>query len=91
MDEATVGLDPASRSGLLDYVHGLCADRGLGVLWATHLVDEAEAADRVIVLHHGRLVGEGTPAELRRRTAAGSLADAFLKLTAAVRPREGHT
>lgn len=88
MDEATVGLDPASRSGLLAYVHGLCADRGLGVLWATHLVDEAEAADRVVVLHRGRLVCEGTPAELLRQTAASSLAGAFLQLTATTSPQE---
>ncbi|HBV06622.1 MAG TPA: glycosyl transferase family 2, partial [Gemmatimonadetes bacterium] len=53
MDEPTVGLDPGSRELLVDYVHQLCRDRGMGVLWATHLVDEAERAHRVIVLHKG--------------------------------------
>ncbi len=81
MDEATVGLDPASRRSLVDYVHCLCADREMGVLWATHLVDEAERADRVFVLHTGRLLSEGTPAELVKKTDQNKLAEAFLSLT----------
>ncbi len=81
MDEPTVGLDPASRRGLLERVHTLCAARRLGVLWATHLVDEAEGADRVLVLHQGRLVSEGRPAELAAKTGQPTLAEAFLELT----------
>ncbi|MDH3994889.1 MAG: ABC transporter ATP-binding protein, partial [Gammaproteobacteria bacterium] len=80
-DEATVGLDPASRRGLLEYVYGLCDTRKLGVLWATHLVDEAERASRVVVLHQGRLLCEGTPQELVQQTGANDLSGAFLKLT----------
>lgn len=82
MDEPTVGLDPASRKVILDYVHELCAEHQLGVLWATHLVDEAENADRVIVLHRGKLLTSGTPAELIRVTQCATLAEAFLSLTA---------
>jgi ABC-2 type transport system ATP-binding protein len=52
------------------------------VLWATHLVDEAEVADRVVILHRGKVLREGTPAGLVAETGAGSLADAFLGLTA---------
>lgn len=81
MDEATVGLDPASRRSLVDYVHNLCADREMGVLWATHLVDEAERADRVFVLHQGRLLTQGTPADLVEKTEQSNLAEAFLSLT----------
>jgi ABC-2 type transport system ATP-binding protein len=81
MDEPTVGLDPASRRSLLDHVHALCGNRQLGVLWATHLVDEAEGADRVLVLHRGRLVSEGTPSELVQKTGQPTLADAFMELT----------
>jgi len=81
MDEATVGLDPRSRRALLDYVHDLCRERGLGVLWATHLVDEAEEADRVLVLHRGQLMTEGTPAQLVADIGEPSLADAFLNIT----------
>ena len=80
MDEATVGLDPASRRHLLDEVLALRA-AGVGVLWATHLVDEAEVADRVLVLHRGELLAAGRPAELTRAAGCAHLADAFLKLT----------
>lgn len=80
MDEATVGLDPASRRHLLDEVLALRA-AGVGVLWATHLVDEAEVADRVLVLHRGELLAAGSPAELTRAAGCTHLADAFLKLT----------
>jgi ABC-2 type transport system ATP-binding protein len=81
MDEPTVGLDPASRRSLLEHVQALCRSRRLGVLWATHLVDEAESADRVLVLHRGRLVSEGTPAELLGKTGQSTLANAFIELT----------
>lgn len=59
MDEATVGLDPASRQQLLDTVRGLCRGRGMGVLWATHLVEEAQGADRLMLLHQGTVRFEG--------------------------------
>jgi ABC-2 type transport system ATP-binding protein len=83
MDEPTVGLDPASRRALLGDVPALCRDRGLGVLWATHLTDEAERADRVLVLHRGRVRSDGTPAELLAKTGRATIADAFLELTGA--------
>ncbi|HNS93746.1 ABC transporter ATP-binding protein [Thauera sp.] len=82
MDEATVGLDPASRRHLLDEVLGLRAT-GVGVLWASHLVDEAEAADRVLVLHRGELLAEGAPAALVQASGRASLAEAFLDMTGA--------
>lgn len=81
MDEATVGLDFASRRQLLDDVHALVAGRGVGVLWASHLVDEAEGADRVVVLHLGHVLFTGTPAELVAHCGAADLAAAFLQLT----------
>ncbi len=80
MDEATVGLDPASRRHLLDEVLGLRAS-GVGVLWASHLVDEAETADRVLVLHKGELLAQGTPADLVAASGCATLAEAFLKMT----------
>jgi ABC-2 type transport system ATP-binding protein len=83
MDEATVGLDPASRRDLLSYVRSLCRDRGMGVLWATHLVEEAEPADQVVVLHRGRVLYAGVPAELIALSGQPTLAEAFLSLTAA--------
>lgn len=81
MDEATVGLDHASRQLLVDYVYELCKTRDLAVLWTTHLVDETERANQVVVLHRGKILSQGTPAELLEQTGAESLADAFLNLT----------
>jgi ABC-2 type transport system ATP-binding protein len=81
MDEATVGLDPASRAQLLDEVLRTRAERGLGVLWATHLVDEAERAQRVIVLHQGRVRWDGPAQGLCEQQGQGTLQEAFLRLT----------
>jgi ABC-2 type transport system ATP-binding protein len=82
MDEPTVGLDPASRRAILDHVGGLATERGTAVLWATHLVDEAEEAHRVLVLHRGVLRAAGSPRELVEAAGARSLSAAFLALTA---------
>ena len=79
--DLTVGLDPASRRGILDYVVRLRDETGLGILWATHLVDEAKPADRVVILHRGNVLRDGPPAALIAETGAESLDDAFLMLT----------
>jgi ABC-2 type transport system ATP-binding protein len=81
MDEATVGLDPASRAQLLDEVLRARAERGLGVLWATHLVDEAQRAQRVVVLHQGTVRWDGPPEALRAGQGQPTLEAAFLHLT----------
>jgi ABC-2 type transport system ATP-binding protein len=82
MDEPTVGLDPATRRDLLRHVMALKSE-GVGVLWATHLVDEAEEADRVIILHRGKILRQGTPQALIGEAGAGNLAAAFMALTEA--------
>jgi ABC-2 type transport system ATP-binding protein len=81
MDEATVGLDPASRSQLLEEVLQARSERGLGVLWATHLVDEAERAQRVVVLHKGKVLWDGEARGLCEQQGVPTLQGAFLKLT----------
>ncbi len=63
MDEATVGLDPASRQQLLDAVRDLCSRDGMAVLWATHLIEEARAADRLLLLHQGQVRFDGSTSE----------------------------
>lgn len=80
LDEPTVGLDPAVRRDLLNYVLELCKKRGLGVLWATHLIEEAESADRVVILHRGRVIESASPAALMRQAGKATLSDAFLSL-----------
>jgi ABC-2 type transport system ATP-binding protein len=73
LDEPTAGLDPQARRATWDLVEGLRRD-GASVLLTTHLMDEAEQlADHVVVIDHGRLVAEGSVAELTRHGAAGQL------------------
>jgi ABC-2 type transport system ATP-binding protein len=81
MDEATVGLDPASRGDLLKFILALRAERSVAVLWATHLCDEVPNADRVVVLHHGKVMADTTPAELVAREGAVTIEQAFLAMT----------
>ncbi len=81
MDEPTVGLDPATRRDLLAYVLKLRDERNMAILWATHLVDEAEKADRVIVMHEGHVLKSGAPDELVRESGKANLHDAFVNMT----------
>jgi len=81
MDEATVGLDPASRSDLRKLMLGLRAERSVAVLWATHLCDEVPDADRVIVLHRGKVLSDTTPAQLVANAGAATIELAFLAMT----------
>jgi len=82
MDEPTVGLDPKSRRDLLAGVAADVRARGTSVLWATHLVEEAQGADRVIVLHKGRLLADGAPDDVAAGLGGGSLEEAFIRATA---------
>jgi len=66
LDEPTTGLDPQSRSALWDEVGRLAADRGVTVFLTTQYLEEADVlADRVGIIHNGRLVAEGTPEALK--------------------------
>jgi ABC-2 type transport system ATP-binding protein len=83
MDEATVGLDPGSRSELLKLMLSLRAERSVAVLWATHLCDEVPNADRVIVLHRGKILADTTPAGLVAGVGTATIEQAFLAITGA--------
>jgi ABC-2 type transport system ATP-binding protein len=83
MDEATVGLDPASRSDLLKLMLSLRAERAVAVLWATHLCDEVPDADRVVVLHHGKVLADTGPARFVADAGAATIEQAFLAMTGA--------
>ena len=81
MDEATVGLDPASRSELLKLILSLRTERSVAVLWATHLCDEVTNADRVVVLHRGKVLADTTPKQLVAQAGAATIEQAFLTMT----------
>ncbi len=78
LDEPSQGLDTRSRVDLVADIFALSAERGTTVLWATHLVAEVETADRVVVLHRGRVVADGTPSELTTAQEVDTLEAAFL-------------
>ena len=67
MDEASTGLDPAARRDLSNYVEGLRRHEGVTILLTTHILEEADRADRLVLLHQGKVVAEGTPGTLRSR------------------------
>ncbi|WP_019171306.1 ATP-binding cassette domain-containing protein [Pseudaminobacter salicylatoxidans] len=81
LDEATVGLDIQSRAGILATIRNLVATEGIGVLWATHLIDEVEDSDHVVVLREGRVVAAGNVADVVRSTGRKSIRDAFSHLS----------
>ncbi|MBY6068905.1 ATP-binding cassette domain-containing protein [Leisingera aquaemixtae] len=78
LDEPTVGLDAATRRAITAHVHDLSRRKGLTVLWATHLTDEIEDADQLLILHRGKLAQDGKARQLR---GGLGLADHFLRLT----------
>jgi len=82
-DEATVGLDIRSRTDILADVRHLVSDRGLSVLWATHLIDEVKPDDQTIILHRGRIRRMGTAQAIAAEMGVATLQEAFRKLTEA--------
>jgi ABC-2 type transport system ATP-binding protein len=82
VDEPMVGLDPRTARVIKDIFREL-ADTGHTVFMSTHTLDVAEQlADRIGIIHHGRLVALGTLAELREQARLdGRLEDVFLRLT----------
>jgi ABC-2 type transport system ATP-binding protein len=79
LDEPTVGLDPVLRRDLWRLFHELAAD-GKTLLVSSHVMDEAERCDRLLLMRDGRLVADDTPGALRERTGADDLEDAFLRI-----------
>ena len=65
LDEPTTGLDPGARRDLWLYLETLREQEGVTVLVTTHLMEEAERCQRLAILSHGKVVGLGTPAELK--------------------------
>lgn len=80
LDEPTVGLDIASRAAVVALVRSLVANEGLGVLWATHIIEEIGPGDRVVVLHRGHIRASGTYEEMLARAGGEDLSAAFLQL-----------
>ena len=81
LDEPTVGLDVPSRQAIVEHVHQLSQSGKLAVLWATHLMDEIYATDKIVVIHQGVLKAEGQMTEVIQQAQAEDINDAFFNLT----------
>ena len=75
LDEPTTGLDPASRAKVWDEVRRLNDELGMTIFLTTQYLEEADAlADRVAIIDRGRIIAEGTPAELKRSIGSDVIA-----------------
>ena len=82
LDEPTLGLDPQTRNHLWGYVQKLNREQGITIFFTTHYMEEADKVARTIaVIDHGRIVAQGSGAELKAQTKTESLEAAFLALT----------
>jgi ABC-2 type transport system ATP-binding protein len=82
LDEPTSGLDPQTRNQIWEFIQQLCHGEQVTVFFTTHYMEEAQrVADRIAIIDHGRIVAEGTTAELREQTGCRTLEDAFITLT----------
>jgi ABC-2 type transport system ATP-binding protein len=82
LDEPTVGLDPVLREDLWALFHRLASD-GTTVLVSSHVMDEAERCEALLLLRDGQVLAHDAPSALKQRTGTGTLDDAFLHLVRA--------
>ena len=80
LDEPTVGLDIGSRQMILKHVKSLCKKGDLAVLWATHLIDEIDKGEKVVIIHKGEIVESGDVLKIVKKTKQKNIRDAFNKL-----------
>jgi oleandomycin transport system ATP-binding protein len=81
LDEPTTGLDPRSRNEMWDIVRDLVADRVTVLLTTQYLEEADQLASKIAVIDHGRVIAEGSSAELKALTGADTLDEVFLSLT----------
>ena len=82
LDEPTLGLDTQTRNLMWNYVKRLSQEKDMTIFFTTHYLDEAEdVAERIAIIDHGKIIVQGTTAELCKQTKTKSLEEAYLKLT----------
>ena len=79
LDEPTVGLDPVLRRDLWKLFHEI-ADRGAAVFVSSHVMDEADRCDRLMLMREGRIIADDTPERIREKTRTDNIESAFLAL-----------
>ncbi|WP_234376976.1 ABC transporter ATP-binding protein [Streptomyces sp. TP-A0356] len=80
LDEPTVGLDPVLRRDLWALFHTIAADRGATLLVSSHVMDEAERCQGLMLMREGRILADDTPDALRARTGTETVEESFLRL-----------
>ncbi len=78
LDEPTSGVDPVARDAFWQLLIDLARNDGVTIFISTHFMNEAERCDRISLMHAGRVLAQGTPAELVRARRAPSLEEAFI-------------
>lgn len=81
LDEATVGLDVDSRLLIISYVRNLCAERNICVLWTTHLMDEVEPSDRLIIINKGEIQAQEQSSKLCEQHKVKNIYQLYFALT----------
>jgi ABC-2 type transport system ATP-binding protein len=81
MDEPSVGLDPVTRRLLVKHMQTVRDEQGTAILWATHLVEEVENADRIALIGNGQILRIDTPAGIHAAGGGETLTDAYIALT----------
>lgn len=96
LDEPTTGLDPRSRRNLWDYLKKLRQSRNMTIFLTTHYMEEADDADHVVIMDHGQIIEDDTPANLKAKYTkprqvwvGGNMDDVFLALTGKEFQHEG--
>jgi ABC-2 type transport system ATP-binding protein len=84
LDEPTVGLDPVLREDLWRTFHGL-AENGAAVLVSSHVMDEAERCDRLLLMRDGVFLADGTPGEIKEKAGVDDIEQAFLAIVRGAR------
>ena len=80
LDEPTVGLDPVLREELWELFHRMAGTRSVTLLVSSHVMDEAERCQQLVLMRDGSILAHDSPDALRRRTGSGNLEQAFLRL-----------
>jgi ribosome-dependent ATPase len=78
LDEPTSGVDPVARDAFWQLLIDLSRNHGVTIFVSTHFMNEAERCDRIALMHAGRVLSSGTPAELKANRGTATLEDAFI-------------
>jgi ribosome-dependent ATPase len=78
LDEPTSGVDPVARDGFWELLIRLSRENGVTIFLSTHFMNEAERCDRMSMMHQGRVLAQGPPAQLVVERGAGTLEEAFI-------------